>query len=149
MNDIATQETWVNDVTYNVKSEEYLRALYNVSIDTEVNCPALNNAIFGPFDCDLLISKGRDDHHIYYFNADSNAGGQIVHCLFDDDMARRMLDGEDWIDVVAETTQYLSDINTVHFFDTVADIVDAYHGDSYIGNFVDNKELLMLLNTII
>lgn len=147
--DIAEQESFVNDTTYNIKSQEFLQLFYEIAIDTELNCPPLNDMILGPFEKVVLTSDGPDKHNIFYFNPDSNAGGQIVQCPFDNEMAHRIIAGEDWIEVVAERPQYLYDINTPDFFEMVATLVQSYHDDSYIGYFIDNKELNMLLKTII
>ena len=147
--DIAPQNPFVDANIYNVKSREFLQLFYEIAIDTELNCPPLNDMILGPFEKVILTSDGPDKHNIFYFNTDSNAGGQIVQCPLDDAMARRIISGEDWIEVVAERTQYLYDVNTTDFFDMVATLVQSYHSDSYVGHFIDNKELNMLLKTLI
>ena len=148
--DIAEQDAWaVDNYAYNIKSIEYLEMLVETYLNTKAHCPSLHYVIFGPFDYNIVVSDGPNSHNIYYFNADSNAGGQIVQCPFDDEMARRILAGEDWIEVVADRTQYLSNINTLYFFDTVADIMQSYFDSSYIGNFANNDDVKALMKYIV
>ena len=143
--DLLYEKTWLRTYLYNPKSREYLKAWLEAYEKTEKEFPALHEMIFGHSDDDLLFSYGSDDHAIFYFNPDSCAGGQIVHCPFDNDMARRMIDGEDWVEVVAERTQYLADINHGSFFDTIEELIDHYKE----GSFVGNEDIATMLGKII
>ena len=143
--DLLYQENWLHTYLYNPKSRGYLNAWLEAYEKTQKDFPALHEMIFGHGDGDLLFSKGPDDHAIFYFNPDSFAGGQIVHCSLDDDMARRIIDGEDWIEVVAEQTQYLADINHGSFFDTIEELIDSYKE----GQFIGNEDIATMLSKII
>ena len=68
----------------------------------------------------------------------SNAGGQIVQCPFSNDQAQRMVGNKDYFDVLAENTQYLSDINTISFFDCIFDIAERMEKGQFIGTFIDD-----------
>ena len=139
--DMLSQPTWKDEhcTTYNVKSFDYLKELYRVFCETEERFYDLNKMLFSRVDPNMIFSDGPDDHAIYYFNPDSVAGGQIVECPFDDEMAQRIFDGEAWIDVVAEKPQYLSDINTVHFFDTVDSLMRDFEDEKYVDYAVSDE----------
>lgn len=137
LNDLLSQETWLDDIEYkyNPRSEEYLRKWYEAFAKTRDTFSELHEMLFGDKDPTLVFSEEPDYHYAYYFNPNSNAGGQIVECPFDDGMARLIKKGEDFIEVVAERTQYLSDINTCHFFNTVDDLIESKE-EMYIGSVV-------------
>ena len=144
---MLSEQTWLETYTYNPKSWEYMKAVYQASCSTRREFPALHEAIFGSNEGspDFVFSKGADEHRIYYFNPDSNAGGQVVECPFDDAMARQMLEGEDWIEVVAEVTQYLSDINHGSFFDTIAELISNFKEGKFVGIGVTEENLKKVL----
>ena len=143
---MLSEHTWLKTYTYNPKSWEYMKDMYQASCRTKRKFPALYDAIFGSNGTpDFVFSKGSDEHYVYYFNPDSNAGGQIVACPFDDAMARRMLEGEDWIDVVAEVPQYLADINEGSFFDVIADLINNFEEGQFVGIDVTEENLKKIL----
>ena len=144
---MMSEQTWLSTYIYNPKSWEYMKAMCQASCNTRREFPALYEAVFGSNEgsLDFVFSKGSDEHRIYYFNPDSNAGGQIVICPFDDAMARRMLEGEDWIDVVAEVPQYLSDINHGSFFDTIAELISNFKEGKFVGIGVTEDNLKKVL----
>ena len=84
------------------------------------------------------IPELKYDYTLFYFNPDSNAGGQIVQCPFSNDQAQRMVGNKDYFDVLAENTQYLSDINTISFFDCIFDIAERMEKGQFIGTFIDD-----------
>ena len=130
---ISAQEEYETDVEYNVMSQEYLEKMLEAKRCCSTFFPELHESVFGNKDYNFVFSCGSDYHFLYYYNSDSNEGGQIVECPFDDDMARRMINGEDMMDVLAEQTQYLSDVNTDHFFHNVYDLVKSRVNEDYIG----------------
>ena len=134
LQDVLYEDPWRKPYCYNPRSEEYLKGWYNAYITTEKEFPELHEMLFSFSDADMLFSNGSDEHAVYYYNPDSNAGGQIVHCPFDNDMARRIINGEDWINVVAERTQYLSDINHISFFGTIEELIAKHAEGKYIGH---------------
>ncbi len=89
-------------------------------------------------DVDLIFKDKKYDYTLFYFNPDSNAGGQIVQCPFSNDQAQRMVGNKDYFDVLAENTQYLSDINTISFFDCIFDIAERMEKGQFIGTFIDD-----------
>lgn len=150
LNDFLENETWFTSACYNPKSWEYAREMYHASINTKKEFPALHEAIFGTdnTDPDFIFSKSPDDHYVYYFNPDSNAGGQIVVCPFDDEMAKRVIDGEDFVEVAAEVTQYLADINHVSFFDTISELIELFKEGKFIGKATSKEEMISLVKKI-
>ena len=89
-------------------------------------------------DLDLIFKDEKYDYVLFYFNPDSNAGGQIVQCPFSKEQAHRMVGNKDYIDVLAENTQYLFDINTMSFFDCIFDIAERMEKGQFIGTFIDD-----------
>ena len=87
---------------------------------------------------ELIFKDEKYDYVLFYFNPDSNAGGQIVQCPFSNDQAQRMVGNKDYFDVLAENTQYLSDINTISFFDCIFDIAERMEKGQFIGTFIDD-----------
>lgn len=153
-NDFIHQDAYINNdgCIYNPRSWEYATRLYETSLESKKKFLHLYLMIFEHstnYDPELIFSYGPDDHCIYYFNPDSNAGGQIVKCPFDDDMARRIIDGEDFIDVVAERTQYLADVNHVSFFDTIEELIDDYKRGKYIGKSETKEDMIHALNNLL
>lgn len=139
--DLLYEPTWSNGTfhlessyEFNPKSRVFLQSWYDAYVKTESEFPDLHNMLFGASDEELIFSEGADDHSLYYFNPDSNAGGQIVQCPFDDEMARRVIDGEECFEVMAERPQYLSDINHGSFFDTIESMIRDCREGKYIGN---------------
>ena len=130
---ISAQEEYETDVEYNVMSQEYLEYMLEAKRCCSIFFPELHDSIFGNKDYNFVFSCGPDYHFLYYYNGDSNEGGQIVECQFDDEMAQRMINGEEIMDVLAEQTQYLSDINTDHFFHSVYDLVKSRVNENYTG----------------
>ena len=49
-----------------------------------------------------------------------------------------MVGNKDYFDVLAENTQYLSDINTISFFDCIFDIAERMEKGQFIGTFIDD-----------
>lgn len=133
INDLVSQETWLDQTTFNPRSEEYLRKWYVTHQKTRDIFPELHEMLFTDKDPTLIFSEGNGYHYAYYFNPDSNAGGTIVECSFDNDMAHRIKNGKDFINVVAERTQYLSDINADFFFNTIGTLLKMKK-DMYIGS---------------
>lgn len=74
-------------------------------------------------DWNFVIKIDDDNYVLCYWNPDSNAGGQIVECHFDNEMAQRILNGEELMGVLAEGNQYLSDIDSIYLFKTSFDIL--------------------------
>lgn len=124
----------------NVESVGYKNAMRLVSELCVRISPEIHDMAFGGSDEDLVFNSNRLGYSIFYYNPDSVAGGQIVECPFDDEQALRMLDGinagegeRNMQDVLCENTQYLSDINTVHFFDTLEYLLYAKLDGNYLG----------------
>ena len=100
--------------------------------------PELHEMVFeGDGSEDLFFESGGWEGNLFYYNPDSNAGGQIVHCPLNAEQASRMIGNDDYIDVLAENTQYLSDINTYHFFNTTFGLLSDYINGDYLGNDKD------------
>jgi hypothetical protein len=151
LNDFSRQESWFTNCCYNPRSWEYTREMYHASVNTRKDFPALHAAIFGTdnTDPDFVFSKGPDDHYLYYFNPCSNAGGQIVICPFDDEMAKRVIAGEDFIEVAAEAPQYLADINHISFFDTISELIELLKEGNFIGKSTSKEDMISLMKKIV
>jgi hypothetical protein len=104
--------------------------------------------VFGEVDNFFLYYDG-NFFTLYYFNPDSNCGGQIVECTFDDDMAKRILDGESLMNILAERDEYLYDINTVSFFNTLRTLSDSSFDEKFIGNVETEDDLKALIEQVL
>lgn len=145
--DIAKQKTFTSNGRYNPKSQEYLQLMYEVAVDTECNCPPINTMLFQTSELAILMRDGGEGYNIYYFklryfNPGSSLRGQVVQCPLDRIMTQRIISGEDWIDVVAESTQYPYDIDAPNFFELIASLVQSYHNGLYIGQFYNSDDLI-------
>lgn len=151
LNDFSRQESWFTNCCYNPRSWEYTREMYHASVNTRKDFPALHAAIFGTdnTDPDFVFSKGPDDHYLYYFNPCSNAGGQIVICPFDDEMAKRVIAGEDFVEVAAEAPQYLADINHISFFDTISELIELFKEGKFIGKSTSKEDMISLMKKVL
>lgn len=102
--------------------------------------PELHEAVWGqyPGNEDLIFRDKNDSegYNLYYYNPDSNAGGQIVQCPFDLDDAPQMINNEDYMDVLAGHVQYLSDVDTEHFLNTIFELIELKQNGFYLGNDV-------------
>lgn len=129
---------WLNNChgELDVESEEYKRAVSAIKELCSRKFPEFYESVFSNSDDNFIFSAGDGEFILYYYNPDSNAGGQIVECPFDTDGARRLLDGEELMDVLAENTQYLSDINTIHFFNTLLEIIESKEEGCFLGTDV-------------
>lgn len=151
--DIAKQKTFTSDGYYNAKSREYLQLMHEVAVDAECNCPPVNTMLFQTSELAILMRDGGEGYNIYYFNLryfnpGSNLRGQIVRCPLDRIMAQRIISGEDWIDVVAENTQYPCDYCCAEFFELIASLIRSYHNGLYVGQFYNSDELIALLKNL-
>jgi len=122
------------DNEIDIKSSEYQTAIQLTESLCFYKFPKLYDSIVCKSDYDLIFAKSEGEYSLFYYNPDSVSGGQIVECSFDMDDAKRILDGEPYIDVLAEHTQYLNDINTVHFFHTIFNLIEAKNDGMYLGN---------------
>lgn len=130
----------VYDRELDTESPQYKKAMELVEAHCSHAFPELYAAIFGDGTGseDLLFVDGEKyEYNLFYYNPDSNAGGQIVQCPFDGEQASRMIGNEDYIDVLAENTQYLSDIDDMCFFECVFELLDLKNDGRYLGNHVD------------
>lgn len=131
---------WLNEQpeVLDVASQEYKENTKLVEGLCNEVFPDLSQAIFGGCDFDLIFRDRNDidKYCLYYYNPDANAGGQIVKCEFDNEAVGRMYKGEDYLDVLAEYSQYLNDIDTRHFFDTIFELIDMKQQELYLGNNV-------------
>lgn len=119
-----------------IESEGYQTAYHALKEYCASQFPELHDSVFGNDDDDFVFKAGDGDFRLYYYNPDSVAGGQIVQCSFDEDGARRILDGEEIFNIVAENTQYLADIDTVHFFWEVFNLIEMKDEGLYLGTDV-------------
>lgn len=128
------------DDTYdemNVDSDSYKEALRLTKDLCSFEFPDLHTCLFNNSDTDLIFADLGGGYKVYYYNPDSNAGGQIVECQLEKVDLKEIMDGEDLMEVLAKYTQYLSDINTVHFFDTIFKLLDMKEQGLYIGTDIN------------
>lgn len=76
--------------------------------------PALHDTVFGEDD-DFFLYYDGEVFTVYYFTPDANCGGSLVECVFDNKTAKRILEGEDLMNVLTEGEE-LYDVDTVSFF---------------------------------
>lgn len=122
------------NTTYDVTDPAYIQAKALLASICEQQFPELYATVFQHVDQDLIFSLPDGRFQLVYYNPDANAGGQIVQCPFDASQAIRMQDNDKYLDVLSENPQYLSDIDTDHFFRTVFDLLDAKREDQYLGS---------------
>lgn len=86
---------------------------------------------------DLVFRDGEKfDYTLFYYNPDSASLGQFVQCPFSAEQVRLLRGNPNYMDVLAENTQYLSDVNTITFFDTVFHLIGAKEQGRFLGNSV-------------
>ena len=129
---------------FDTESREYIEAREKIQEYLEKRFPELTEIVSGDGAVDLIFSNECDGFVGFYYNPDSNEGGQIVKYTFDEDQLERIIAGEELMDVVAENIQYLSDVNTVQFFDRIFELVDKKVEGCFLGSMVDQKELRKL-----
>ncbi len=121
----------------NTDSPYYKGALELVESHCSIVFPDLYDILSNPL-VDLIFKDGsKYDYALFYYNPDSNAGGQIVQCPFTEEQAKRMIQNEDYLDVLAENTQYLYDIDDICFFDCIFYLLDLKGPEHYLGNNID------------
>lgn len=135
----AQGEPIVNNL--DIDSDDYKKMLGLVKDLCKREFPDLHEAIFGDGagEMDLIFrDKWQPDScfKLYYYNPDSVAGGLIEECPFDVMDAGEMVGNDDYIDVLAENTHYLSDVNTEHFFGTIFGLLEWKRDGLYLGTDV-------------
>lgn len=120
-------------VTYDTTHPAYTQAKKLLAFICEQQFPELYDAVFQHIDQNLMFSRPDGSFQLVYYNPDSNAGGQIVQCPFDASQAARMQDNDAYLDVLAENTQYLSDIDSEHFFRTVFELLEDKREGRFLG----------------
>ena len=141
-NDLDSVKNMVSDLLesisepFDTNSAEYKAALQMTGDLCLREFPDLYYTVFGSLDNDLIFAERDGLYFLYYYNPDSVSGGQIVECYFDDEDAKRIIEGEPYIDVLAENRQYLHDIDTVHFFESVFHLIEAKNEEQYLGSNV-------------
>ena len=131
--DIAT----MNDIKLDMESTEYKKAIALLEELCSRDFPELHDSLFENSDMDLIFADKYGDFKVFYYNPDSNAGGQIVEGEFQERDISRFLEGEELIEVIADYTQYLSDINTYHFFNTAFQILDLKEKGFFLGTDIE------------
>ena len=124
------------EVLYDLHDPEYGQAKTLLASLCEHQFPELHAAVFQHEDLDLIFKNPDGSFQLVYYNPDASAGGQIVQCPFDVSQAKRMQYNDTYLDVLAENTQYLSDINTEHFFRTAFDLLSAKAEGRFLGTDV-------------
>ncbi len=132
------KEYFVDGETFRTDTEAYAGLLKQAEEYCRKAFPVLHETVFGEEDY-FFLYYNCDFFTLYYYNPDSNAGGQIVECTFDEEMAKRILKGEPLTNVLAEREQYLYDINTKSFFEKLKMLADAQHDRDFFG-YVENEE---------
>ena len=120
-----------------INSDDYKEMLALVESLCEQEFPELHDAVFGDGAGAVdLIFRDRNDsdsYNLYYYNPDSNAGGLIEQCPFRKEDAAEMIGNEDYMDVLASYTHYLSDVDTEHFFNTIFELIEMMRDGFYLG----------------
>lgn len=142
------KKLFVDAETFKTDTEAYADLLKQAKEYALEHFPALHDTVFGKSD-DFFLYYDGDFFTLYYFNPDSNCGGQIVECTFDDGMAKRVLDGESLMNVLAEREGYLYDINTISFFNTLRTLSDSSFDEKFIGNVETEDDLKALIEQVL
>ena len=125
--------------TLDIESPDYKKIFTLIKGLCSTEFPELHEAIFENDGIDLIFRDKRnpDWYILYYYNPDSNAGGQIVECPFNKEDALNMVDNEDCLDVLAGHVQYLYDVDSAFFFNCIFDMLEMKQTGLYLGNDVD------------
>ncbi len=122
----------------NVNSSEYKRAMEQTEEFCQRAWPELYETVFGNCDKNFFFKDIPGyDFAMFYYNPDSNRGGQFVMCPFYVEQVAEMIGDDVYLDVLAENTQYVSDIDTYHFFDTLFELIEFKNDGKYLGNNVN------------
>lgn len=126
-----------------ITAPDYIRMMKLVEGLCEDEFPELAESVFGAKDEDFIFRDKNNDgwYNLFYYNPDSNAGGQIVRCEFDEPGAAEMTVNIEYIDVLADYNQYLSDVNSRHFFDTLFELIEMKQDGLFLGS--DVKEVCL------
>lgn len=119
-----------------IKSEKYKEMLSLVEDLCREHFPELYESIFVDDSVDLIFKSTYDPQlfSLYYYNPDSSAGGQIVNCPFSVEDAAEIIEGEDYIEVLAKNIQYLSDVDSELFFEDIFNLIRLKEDGLYLGN---------------
>ena len=139
---------WLYDIGRNDKnalrnlfmgSVEYKEAVELIKNISSKEFPEMYDAFFVDTGIDIIFKDKYDEDkfELYYYNPDSNAGGQIVHCSFYKEDVPELLNNEDYMDILAEYPQYLSDVDTEFFFWTIFELIYKKTEGLYLGNNID------------
>ncbi len=124
-----------------IESDEHKGMMALVEKYCSCEFQELHDAVFGAnAGVGDLIFRNRnnsEEYELYYYNPDSVAGGQIVNCPFAIEDAPNLIDNSDYFDVLAGHVQYLSDVDTEHFFNTIFDLIEKKKDGLYLGNDVN------------
>lgn len=142
------KEIWVDSETLRTDTEMYADLLKQAEEHCKESFPALYETVFGGSD-DFFLYYDGSYFTVYYYNPDSNSGGQIVECTFNDEMAKRILEGESFTNVLAEREQYLYDIDTISFFNKLKALSKSLYDNNFIGNAKNEDELSVLVDQTI
>ena len=124
-----------------IQSEEYRNMVGLVANLCLREFPDLHEAVFGDGagTMDLIFKDKWQEgcFKLYYYNPDSSAGGLIEECPFDVVDATEMIGNKNYMDVLAEHTHYLADVNSEHFFETIFGLLEMKRDGLYLGSDVD------------
>ena len=139
----------IHELELDVESPDYKKALSLLKDLTLCEFPELYDCLFEDSSSDLFFKDQNGDFGVYYYNPDSNSEGQIVNGSFEESDLLRFLNGDEVSEVIEPYTQYLSDIDTYHFFDTAFHLIALKENGHFLGtdiaavckNFLKSKEI--------
>ena len=138
------KKIFVDRETFKTDTEVYTDLIRQAKEHCLDHFPALHDTVFGDAD-NLFLYYDGNFFTLYYFNPDANCGGSLVECTFDDEMARRILDGEDLMTVLAERDEYLYDIDTITFFKVLNNLSTSLFDEQFIGYTSDEGKVVELI----
>lgn len=138
---VVNKEEDFHTSPFDMKSAEYIEARGKIEDYLEKCFPELAEIVAGDGAVDLIFVNECDGFVGFYYNPDSNAGGQMVKYTFDEEQLQRIVAGEELMNVVAENTQHLSDVNTVHFFDSIFELMDKKAEGSFLGVMISQEDI--------
>ena len=142
------KKIFVDHETFRTDTEVYADLMRQAKEHCLEHFPALHDTVFGDAD-NLFLYYDGDFFTLYYFNPDANCGGSLVECTFDDEMAKRILDGEDLMTVLAERDEYLYDIDTITFFNVLNSLLTSLLDNQFVGFASDENGITNLVESVL
>lgn len=135
--DLLRLKEWLSQQPYDLdtRSAQYREAMDMMEEICGWSFPELAGMVFDNSDGDLVFREpsSTGEYAWYYYNSDSNAGGQIVGMPFDEDKAIKMLSHPEPISVIDGRKCWMEDVDKKGFFITIFDMLQMNKDGWFIG----------------